>query len=108
MRGDAFRLYVDGALTRHPGLQALSWNAHVGWEELEAFERRHGFQGTERSAAGVLVPVSPRPAYTVVTYIEPHGPNWTALGYDIASEPTRKAALDAATGGAEPAATALL
>lgn len=108
-----FRTYTDDMLARLPNLQALSWNPLVTRAELPAFEARQrsqpglaNFTVTQRDAAGALQPVSPRPEYVVVAYIEPIADNRNALGFDILSNPARAAALETARSTGQPTATA--
>ncbi len=108
-----FDSYTNGVLARFPNLQALSWNPLVTEGNLAAFEASHraepglkGFTVTERDADGKLRPVSPRPEYVVVAYIEPIAKNRNALGFDILSNPVRAAAIKTARDTGRPTATA--
>ena len=110
--GQQFNAYVRDILQRFPNLQALSWNPLVKRENLASFEARQreqpGFEGftvTERDANGDLRPVSPRPEYVVVEYIEPITKNRSARGFDIYSDPTRAAAIEKARDTGRPTAT---
>ena len=107
-----FETYTDDLLNRFPNLQALSWNPVVAQADLPAFVARQraqpgleNFSVTQRDAAGNLMPVSPRPDYVVVAYIEPLAKNRNALGFDIYSNPTRAAAIDTARDTGRPTAT---
>ena len=108
-----FDSYTNGVLARFPNLQALSWNPLVPAANLAAFEASlraepglEGFTVTERDADGKLRPVSPRPEYVVVAYIEPIAKNRNALGFDILSNPVRAAAIETARDTGRPTATA--
>lgn len=97
---DEFRTFTADALVRNPSLQAVSWNAVVPADRLGAFVAQQrsqpgleAFRVTERDSAGELVPVASRPEYVVVAYIEPVVTNQAALGYDIASNDVRRAAV---------------
>jgi len=106
-----FRTFVTRLLARHPSLQALSWNPRIRGPEREAYEqraRRDGpadFRITEPDAQGDLVAASPRPEYVAVYYIEPLAGNERALGFDVASDPVRRAALDRARATGQASAT---
>ena len=107
-----FATYTDDILSRFPNLGALSWNPLVTEADLAAFEARQraqpgfgNFTVTERDAGGGLRPVSPRPEYIVVGYIEPIATNRSALGFDIYSNPARAAAIETARDTGRPAAT---
>ncbi len=107
-----FRAFVAGPLERHPGLRAVSWNPRVpdrDRAEHEAALKRDGFADagiTERNAEGQLVPAARRSEHVFVRYIEPHQQNRPALGYDVASDPTRRDALDRARDSGKAVATA--
>ncbi len=83
-------------------IQALEWIPRVTAEERERFERSHWmvagrpFQITEKDAQGEIVRAGERPEYFPVTFVEPLAGNEPAIGYDLASEPTRLAALELA------------
>jgi signal transduction histidine kinase len=83
-------------------VQAVSWNPVVTREQRAGFERAatqdraHPFGILERDASGQLVRAGDRPRHTVVQLIAPLGANRKALGYDIASDPTLRSALEAA------------
>lgn len=107
-----FDAYTDSALARFPNLAALSWNPLVTEAGLTAFEARQRAQSglgdftvTERDADGNLQPVSPRPEYVVVAYIEPVADNRSALGFDIYSNPARAVAIETARDTGRPTAT---
>jgi signal transduction histidine kinase/sensor domain CHASE-containing protein len=97
-----FRQFVQTAVRDFPGLTALSWNARVRDAERASFEaavRREGFpqfQVMERDAQGQLQPAAHRDEYIVVTYIEPYAGNEAAVGFDIASNASRQAAIEQA------------
>ena len=106
---DAFsRRFLDGL----PGLHALSWNPVIRNEERQNFETKtqnEGFEGftiKERSAEGKLIEASKRDEYVAVHYIEPFVRNRAAFGFDVASNPVRKKALELARDTGRPIATA--
>jgi PAS domain S-box-containing protein len=106
-----FDAFVQRAVARHPGLQALSWDVRVPDGQREAYEsaiRREGypaFRITEQDPDGTLVPAAQRPEYIVVTYIEPPAGNGPALGFDVASAPDRIESLLRAGETGQPSAT---
>ena len=110
-RGE-FRAFVNRSLAEHRSLHALSWNPRVLNKERpdhESATRREGFadfQITERDAEGKLTRAAERPDYISVHYIEPFEGNERAFGYDVASNPTRRKALDLARDTGKPVATA--
>jgi len=107
-----FRDYASPLLSYHPGIQALEWIPRVpDWQRqtYEAAARRSGladFQFTERTRQGKLVPAAWRHEYFPVYLVEPLGGNEAALGFDLASDPTRLEALQQARDTARPRATA--
>ena len=109
---DEFRKFVRGPLSRHQEIQALSWNERVAHSERRQFEdsvRREGypeFQFEDLDPDGRMVVAIERPEYIVVTYIEPYESNHTAMGLDVASNPTRLAALERARDTGEMITTA--
>ena len=98
-----FSRFTEQSFAEHQDLQALSWNPIVVEAARKKFEavmaREHGlpnFQITQRNSQNQLLPSESRPQYVVVRYINPLVKNSKAIGYDIASEPVRKAAIDTA------------
>lgn len=93
------------------GVQALEWAPRVTHDERESYEKAvqqeglKDFQITERNADDALVSANWRPEYFPVTFIEPQAGNASALGFDLASNPIRKKALDLARDSAEYVAT---
>lgn len=100
--GEQFKRFVAPILARNPALKALGWNPLVTHAEREAYERalrESGFPGyriTERSPDGQIRAASRRDEYVVVAAIEPLEGNESARGYDVASETTRRMALERA------------
>ncbi len=108
-RGEFARL-VDPIIARNPAIQALEWIPRVPLAQrpaVEAAARRDGFAFafTEHGPAG-MVPTGPRAEYYPVYYVEPYKGNEKALGYDLASNPTRRAALEGAAASGRLLATA--
>ena len=77
-----------------PGIQALGIATIVPPAQLDAHVsamRAAGFAGYE------VKPPGPRPFYTSITHIQPFGgSNLRAFGYDMFSEPVRRAAMEEA------------
>jgi PAS domain S-box-containing protein len=88
---------------RFPGIEALGLAAIVPAAKLDAHVaamRAAGFAGYE------IKPDGPRDPYTSITHIQPFGGrNLRAFGYDMFSEPVRRAAMEAARDTGAPAAT---
>lgn len=94
-----FSGFVNNTLSRHPSIQAISWNPLVqdneraDYESLAQKEGFGNFQFTERSEENKLIRAGQRQEYVVVYYIAPLESNKPALGYDIASDQTRLKAI---------------
>jgi len=109
-----FREQVESVLSgpyRTRGVLALSWNpvvTDVGREALESAARAQGYENfaiRERDAQGALQVSGRRDLYVVVAHIEPLASNSEALGYDIYSDPSRRATIDQAMLLGEPVLT---
>jgi PAS domain S-box-containing protein len=95
---DEFHHYASLPWPYKRGMLALEWAPRVTAAEREGYERarqagRADFSITEKTADGRLVPAGPRGEYFPVDYVEPLAGNEAAFGYDLASEPSRRAAL---------------
>ncbi|MBD2461129.1 CHASE domain-containing protein [Oscillatoria sp. FACHB-1407] len=97
-----FQRFVQPALVRHPSIHALEWLPRLLDGDRPAFEQAMqaegyaNFQVTERTTDGTLIRAGARPDYFPVYYVEPLDNNELALGYDAASDATRRAALERA------------
>jgi two-component system, NtrC family, sensor kinase len=102
----AFARFAAALLAQNKAIQALEWIPRVPKNlrpDYEAAARRDGFpsfQFTERVPYGKMVRAGDRDVYFPVFFVEPFRGNEKALGYDLASDPTRREALQrsAATG----------
>lgn len=98
---DQFGIFVARALQENPGIQALEWAPYVTAEQRQSFEADgqafwDNFQITERDGSGRLIAAGSRSSYVPVTYVEPLVGNEVAVGFDLASDPTRRQALEKA------------
>ena len=95
----AFAEFVTRSLSTYPGIQALEWAPLVRAGDRAAFEASIQAEGypafaiTELSATGQLQRAGARAEYVPVTYVAPFLNNEAALGYDLASDATRAAAI---------------
>ena len=109
---DEFSIFSRHMLPRHPGIQALSWLPRVPRQRRADFDSRARQEGlaefgfTERDVDGRLVEVGERDEYFPVFFIEPLSSNEAAVGFDVASHPERKRAMDAACDSGQQVATA--
>ncbi|NJL97883.1 MAG: histidine kinase [Synechococcaceae cyanobacterium SM2_3_2] len=99
---EEFARFVARALDTYPGIQALEWAPFVPDATRDLFEREmqtlgiSGFRITERSFDGQLSRAARRPYYVPVTYVQPLAGNEVAVGFDLASDLTRRQALETA------------
>lgn len=106
-----FSVFTEYIFRRHPEIQALEWLPRVTHDQRAALEsgvRREGFPGfsiTERSEGRALARAERRAEYAPVVFVEPRAGNEAALGYDLASDPVRRAALNRARDENRPIAT---
>ena len=109
---DDFRAFVIGPLSRHQEIHALSWNQRVKDSDRASYEAAiqndgsPSFQITERKVQGEMGRAEQRTEYIAVTYIEPLKGNEAALGFDVASNPTRLKAFEWSSDTGEMIATA--
>ena len=106
-----FGVFVKDFLARNPGIQALEWIPRVPARDRARYEERAREAGhkdfliTERGADGQLIPAVPRAEYFPVYYVEPLAGNEKAVGFDLASNPARLAALNTARDSGQVVAT---
>lgn len=97
-----FHRFASRVLERHPEMAALGWLSVVSRSERTNYEARLAAEGfgrvgiSERDRQGRLVPAAARAEYVAATFIEPTPQHANAIGYDLASEPVRRAAMQKA------------
>jgi serine/threonine-protein kinase len=95
-----FQMFVAGSLRRHPAIYAFEWLPLVPAAERDAYEklaRAEGivdFEFKDDLGAGLSRRAAARPEHLPIYFMEP--PNPTPLGFDVASEPARRAPADRA------------
>ena len=108
----AFADLTRPLLALQPSIQAFEWIPRIELSERRAWEedaRRDGFpdfQITERDTQEKIIRASDREEYFPVYFVEPYTGNEIALGFDLASNPARREALQKATDTGEMVATA--
>lgn len=111
-RRRAFATLVAPAFERHCYLQALEWIPRVSQqdrarlEQLAQADGLRGFRLREQRSDGALAVAGRRNEYFPVFYLEPVQGNERALGYDLASNRVRLAAMQSARDGGLLTATA--
>jgi PAS domain S-box-containing protein len=106
-----FKTFVSRWFSSHPGIRAISWSPKIIDPERANYERAaredglRNFEITEQSPQGQLVRAARRPEYIPVNYLESVRGNRRALGFDAASDLTRREALNRARDTGKPTAT---
>ncbi len=87
---------------RYPGVQGIGYTERIAPAALPRYEAlRRIEQPTFR-----VWPVTPRDEYHAIAFLEPmDARNTVAIGYDMFTEPTRRAAMEQARDTAQPAAS---
>ncbi|MFC1460514.1 CHASE domain-containing protein [Microvirga arabica] len=101
----AFQAFAAGLRLNkdYPGIQGLGYTARVRPDEREAFVTAQRQQGVP---AFRIWPEHPGPEFYSIIYLEPlDRRNEAAIGYDMFSEPTRRAAMERARDTGQPAAS---
>ncbi len=109
---EEFRAFTEDIFQRNHGFQALEWVPRIPSSQREDYERAaridgfQDFQITEHQEQGKMIRAGERDEYYPVYYLEPFKGNEIALGYDLASNPVRKAALEKSRDTGQMVATA--
>ncbi|MEI7752757.1 MAG: CHASE domain-containing protein, partial [Candidatus Omnitrophota bacterium] len=107
---NAFDIYVLPLVKGAP-VRAIEWAPrvlradHVFYESSARQDGIEGFQLYEKDLQGKKIPILDRDEYFPVYYLEPHERNEAAFGFDLASEPVRRAAMEKSRDTGQPAAT---
>jgi len=97
-----FRTFVSPILSRRKSLQALEWIPRVPHAERAKYEaavRNEGypeFRIVQQEVQDAMAPAARDQEHFPVYYLEPYHRNEQALGFDLASNPDRLAALEQA------------
>jgi signal transduction histidine kinase/CheY-like chemotaxis protein/sensor domain CHASE-containing protein len=95
-----FRHLVRSLLQRFPTIQAVKWAPQIESRQRATFEAAQqgdlpGFEIREVDPSGQRRRAGERARYFPVTYVEPLKGNEHIVGFDLASEPGRRAAVEA-------------
>ncbi|MCU0544115.1 MAG: CHASE domain-containing protein [Oscillatoriaceae cyanobacterium Prado104] len=97
---NSFARFVGRPLAVHASLQLLAWAPRVPNSDRSNYQAAAktqidpSFEISERSPRGELRKAGQRAEYFPVTYVEPTAGNETVQGFDLASHPNIRAALD--------------
>lgn len=112
MKRQDFKEFVQPLIKSNIAIQALEWIPRVALSERPAYEQAARLDGyaqfgiTQRKTQGQMVSAKEREEYFPVYYVEPYQGNEIALGFDLASNPIRKQALESARHNGQMTATA--
>ena len=107
-----FNTFVTPLLSRYKNIQAIEWVPYVAHEQRQAYEQKaradgvSDFMFTEKNEQGELISAKIRDSYFPVYYVAPIAGNEKAMGYDLASNKKRLAAINKAKISADKIATA--
>ncbi len=107
---DEFWTFVP-CLTKNPTVQAWAWIPAVPAADKARFEEQAraagltGFEIWQKDAQGNRIPASGRAVYYPIFLAAPLAANKRALGYDVGSEPARRAAMETAARTGLPTGT---
>ncbi|WP_293123856.1 adenylate/guanylate cyclase domain-containing protein [Microcoleus sp. bin38.metabat.b11b12b14.051] len=96
----SFTRFVGRPLSIHPSLQLLAWAPRIPNSQRRSYEAKArtetdpSFEITERGPRGELRKAGDRSEYLPVFYMEPTPGNETVFGFDLASHPEIRAAVD--------------
>lgn len=108
-----FQRFVARSVTTYPGIQALEWAPEIAARDRAVYEQQLSQTTNQRittiterdTNTDQLQPAARRDRYVPVTFLEPLATNEAAMGYDLASDPTRRTALEQARDTGQIAAT---
>lgn len=108
---DEFHKFVSPILSQRKSLHALEWIPRIPHAErakYEAAARNEGypdFRIVQQEGQGAMTPAARDQEHFPVYYVEPYAGNEKALGFDLASNPARLAALEKARDSGMPIVT---
>lgn len=105
---ELFRRFVSELRldANYRGAEGIGWAPVIGAGEVELFENRLGVSRVEEKRVSPTLEEQPRDMLTPILYLQPDTVrNRRALGYDMYSEPIRRAAMDLASANDRPTAS---
>lgn len=90
--------YAKPRLPRYPGLKALIWAPRIPVQQIDDYELSarndglYGFSFRQANRHGAEEPISWRPEYFPIYFIEPFEGNENILGYDLGADSRLRAA----------------
>jgi len=108
---EGFDRFTAPLLARNPAIQALEWIPRVPKRSRHKCEEdaRHkgfpSFQFKQRLSSGQMAAASQREEYFPVFFVAPFKGNEKALGFDLASDPVRRVALQSSADSGRLVAT---
>ena len=105
---ELFRRFVSELRldANYRGAEGIGWAPVVEAAELAAFEARLGMSRRDEQHVTPTIEEQPRDLLTPILFLQPDTVrNRRALGYDMYSEPTRRAAMDLAAANDRPTAS---
>jgi PAS domain S-box-containing protein len=98
---DEFKLFAQSIFVHNRQIQALEWVPRVFANQRLAYEQEAkavypDFNFREHTTQNQMVRAGQRDVYFPVYYMEPYKSNEIALGFDLASNPVRMAAIEKA------------
>jgi signal transduction histidine kinase/ActR/RegA family two-component response regulator/sensor domain CHASE-containing protein len=112
MKRQDFNGFVQPLLKSNIAIQALEWIPRVTLAQRPVYEQAARLDGyeqfsiTQRKTQGQMVGAEEREEYYPVYYVEPYQGNEIALGFDLASSPIRKQALESSRDSGQMTASA--
>lgn len=107
-----FRDFVNGLNLhgRYPGFQTLNYAAYIHRADVEQFVAIQRRDPILRDAGidFTIRPAGERPAYFVLSYVEPLAPNLSSVGLELGLQPLRLAALERSRDTGQPVSSGRL
>ena len=108
---EIFSKIAEKSMQINPLLRAMTWVPKIQEHEVKSFESRMShelkrpFHIFEKDLSGQIIRLKSRREYFPVAYIYPQASNEKAIGFDLASEDKRRAAIAKVLESRKPAST---